>query len=83
VGAGSQAGDIRPTVLVLVLWVLFVLVAFIPLSYQLFGIEPLREMLHYALVGLAVLAMALGLAFLLRVAPLVDSPRARRDTEDE
>ena len=83
VGVGSQAGDIRPTVLVLVLWVLFVLVAFIPLAYQFFGIEPLREILHYAVVGLAVLAMALGLAFLLRVVPLIDSPRARRDAEDE
>jgi magnesium-transporting ATPase (P-type) len=82
VGPGSQAADVRPTVLVLVLWVLFVLVAFIPLAYQFFGIEPLREAQHFAVVGLAVLAMAFGLAFLLRVVPLVDSLRGRRDPEE-
>ncbi len=82
VGAGTQAGDIRPTILVLVLWVLFVLVAFIPLAYELFGIEPLREPQHFAVVGLAVLAMVFSLAFLLRVVPLVDSPRSGRDAKD-
>ena len=82
VGAGSQAGDIRPTLLVLVLWVLFVLVAFIPLAYEFFGIEPLRETQHFAVVGLAVLAMAFSLAFLLRVLPLVEPPRIRRDADD-
>jgi hypothetical protein len=59
-----------------------VLVAFIPLAYEFFGIEPLRETQHFAVVGLAVLAMAFSLAFLLRVVPLVDSPRVRRDTKD-
>jgi hypothetical protein len=82
VGAARQAGDIRPTVLVLVLWVLFVLVAFIPLAYEFFGIEPLRETQHFAVVGLAVLAMTFSLAFLLRVVPLVDSPRRGRDPKE-
>jgi cation-transporting ATPase E len=82
VGAGSQAADIRPTLLVLVLWVLFVLVAFIPLAYQLFGIEPLPNPQDFAVVGLAVLAMAFGLAFLLRVVPFVESPRGKREPEE-
>jgi magnesium-transporting ATPase (P-type) len=82
VGAGSQAGDIRPTLLVLVLWVLFVLVAFIPLAYQLFGIEPLRQAQDFAVVGLALLAMAFSLAFLLRVVPLVDSRGHQRDPKE-
>jgi magnesium-transporting ATPase (P-type) len=82
VGAGRQAGDIRPTLLVLVLWVLFVLVAFIPLAYEFFGIEPLRETQHFVVVGLAVLAMTFSLAFLLRVVPLVDSPRRERDPKE-
>jgi magnesium-transporting ATPase (P-type) len=81
VGPRVVRADWRPTVLVLVLWFLFLLVALIPLAYQLFGIEGLRQPQDFAAVGLAVLAMAFSLSVLLRVVRLVDPPAVRRDPD--
>jgi magnesium-transporting ATPase (P-type) len=82
VGLRVETADLRPTVLVLVLWFLFLLVALIPLAYQLFGVEGLRQPQDFAVVGLAGLAMGFSLAFLYRVVPLVDSTSGQRDPEE-
>jgi cation-transporting ATPase E len=53
---GSHSGDWRPTVLVLVLLVLFVLLASLPISEEWFLVRHLDRAEDYGIVGLAVAA---------------------------
>jgi cation-transporting ATPase E len=69
VGGVAQGGDWRPTALVLVLLALFFLAASIPLAEQFFQLTQLRQPTDYLFVGLAVLAWALLLRFILLLVP--------------
>ena len=62
--------DLRPTLLVTVAAVLFVVMTYIPLAQRIFKIAPLRLPEHYLAIGLAAAAWALGLRFLWLVIPL-------------
>ena len=70
-GGTIQSGDWRPTAMVLILMVLFLLLAPLPIMGELFALDRLRESSDYLVVGLAVLAWAFSLRFLLLVFPLV------------
>ncbi len=63
-------GDLRPTILVMVSALLFVVMTYIPLAQRFFEIAPLRQPSHYLVVGIAVAAWALGVRFLWLVIPL-------------
>jgi hypothetical protein len=69
-GGDERSGDWRPAALILVLLAVVFIVAPIPLADQFFGVKPLQHPVDYAVVGLAVLAWALGASFLSRVAPV-------------
>ncbi len=69
-GRDERSGDWRPAALVVVLLILVLIVASIPLADQLFGLKPLRQLTHYAIVVIAVLAWAFAASLLWRVAPL-------------
>jgi len=62
--------DLRPTLLVMVAALIFVVMTYIPLAQRLFEITPLRLPEHYLVIGLAVAAWALGLRFLWLIIPL-------------
>jgi len=70
VGGGPQPGDLRPTVLVLVLLVLFLVVAGIPLAQDFLKLSWLEKPQHYLVVALAVVAWALFLRFLWLLMPV-------------
>ena len=69
-GRAPDVLDLRPTLLVLVAAILFVMTTYIPLAQRLFEIGPLRLPEHYLAIALAVAAWALGLRFLLLIIPL-------------
>ncbi|MFC2031415.1 hypothetical protein ACFLWA_11910 [Chloroflexota bacterium] len=69
-GDDQRSGDWRPTVMVLVLLVLLFVVAAIPLANQLFGLQPLRQLQDYLIIGLAVVAWATVASLLWRIAPV-------------
>jgi magnesium-transporting ATPase (P-type) len=69
-GDGSQPADLRPTVMVLVLLVLFLVVAGIPLSQELLKLSWLEEPHHYLVVALTVVAWAVLLRFIWLVMPV-------------
>ena len=86
----TQSGDPRPTLMVMVLGVLFVIVAAIPLAEQLLKIKWLSRPEDYAVVVLAAVAWVLVLRFVLFIVPLEprvpaverdQSPRARDEHE--
>jgi magnesium-transporting ATPase (P-type) len=70
-GATSQSGDWRPTAMILILMAIFLLLAGLPIVGELFAVDRLRAPSDYLVVGLAVLAWAFSLRFLLWVFPLV------------
>jgi magnesium-transporting ATPase (P-type) len=70
-GATTQSGDWRPTAMILILMALFLLLAGLPIVEELFAVDRLRAPSDYLVVGLAVLAWAFSLRFLLWVFPLV------------
>jgi magnesium-transporting ATPase (P-type) len=59
-GGSTKAGGRRFTVVVIVLLIAFLLVSMIPLAYELFLLEPLRQLWDYAVVGVVVLASSGG-----------------------
>ena len=67
---GPQHGDPRPTAMVLVLLVLFLIVAGIPFTEDLLQLSWLEEPHHYLVVALAVVAWALFLRFLWLLMPV-------------
>jgi magnesium-transporting ATPase (P-type) len=67
---GPQHGDLRPTVLVLVLMVLFLVVAGIPFTEELLKLSWLEEPDDYLVVALAVVAWAVFLRFLWLLMPV-------------
>jgi hypothetical protein len=67
----GQSGDWRPTAMILALIVLFLLAASLPIVEELFALVQLRQPEDYLVVGLAVLAWAFSLRFLLWVFPMV------------
>jgi magnesium-transporting ATPase (P-type) len=69
-GGGPQHGDLRPTVLVLVLLVLFLVVAGIPFTEELLKLSWLEEPDDYLVVALAVVAWALFLRFIWLMMPV-------------
>jgi magnesium-transporting ATPase (P-type) len=79
-GGSSKPGGRRFTVVVVVLLVAFLLVSMIPLAYELFEIEPLRQPSDYAIVGMVVLGWAVMLRFTWWAIPLVS--RVERATRD-
>jgi cation-transporting ATPase E len=79
-GGSSKPGGRRFTVAVVVLLVAFLLVSMIPLAYELFELEPLREPRDYAIVGIVILGWAVILRFIWWVIPLASRvERAARD----
>jgi magnesium-transporting ATPase (P-type) len=68
-GSG-QRGDWRFVVLALALMVAFFLVSAVPLAQEFLKLDWLRQPSDYLVVGLAMLAWALGLRFVLRVIPV-------------
>jgi cation-transporting ATPase E len=75
VGATSLSGDRRFTAVVAVLLVVFLLLAWLPLAYQFFLLEPLQQPLDYGIVGLAVLGWAIILRLVWWLIPLLPTPR--------
>ncbi|HSR34599.1 MAG TPA: HAD family hydrolase, partial [Anaerolineae bacterium] len=71
-GGSTKAGGRRFTVVVVVLLVAFLLVSMIPLAYELFLLEPLRQPGDYAVVGVVVLGWAVTLRFIWWAMPFVD-----------
>jgi magnesium-transporting ATPase (P-type) len=70
-GATTQSGDWRPTGAILILMALFLLLAGLPIVEELFAVDRLRAREDYLVVGLAVLAWAFSLRFLLWIFPMV------------
>jgi magnesium-transporting ATPase (P-type) len=70
-GGITQSGDWRPTAMILILMAIFLLLAGLPIVGELFAVDRLRAPSDYLVVGLAVLAWAFSLRFLLWVFPLV------------
>ncbi len=79
-GGSSKPGGRRFVLVVVVLLVAFLLVTMIPLAYELFEIEPLRQPLDYAIVGVVVLGWAATLRFTWWAIPLAS--RVERATRD-
>ncbi|MGD9315306.1 MAG: HAD-IC family P-type ATPase, partial [Anaerolineae bacterium] len=79
-GGSSKPGGRRFTVVVVVLLVAFLLVSMIPLAYELFEIQPLRQPRDYAIVGVVVLGWAIALRFTWWAIPVAS--RVERATRD-
>jgi phosphoserine phosphatase len=69
-GGSTKAGGRRFAVVVVVLLIAFLLVSMIPLAYELFLLEPLRQPRDYAIVGVVVLGWAVTLRFIWWAIPL-------------
>jgi phosphoserine phosphatase len=69
-GIGIQSGDWRPTLLILILMIIFFLGAPLQLTQELFALDQLRGPSDYLVVGLGVLAWALTLRFVWLVIPV-------------
>jgi magnesium-transporting ATPase (P-type) len=67
---GIAAGDPRPTILVVLLFVLFVIVSAVPLATELLKVAWLPERMDYVLVGVAAVAWAAVLRFIWFVFPI-------------
>jgi cation-transporting ATPase E len=76
VGAPTS-GDWLFTGLAVVLLLIFILMTFIPLAFELFAIERLRQPSDYLVVGIAVLAWAIAVRILWRIIPLDPEAPAR------
>ena len=82
-GGAVQGGDWRPTAMVVFLLVAFLLLAPLPITYELFEIDGLREPSHYLVIGVAALAWAITLRFVWWVYPLVPKVPIPRPWLDE
>ena len=69
-GGSTKSGGRRFTVVAVVLLIAFLLVSMIPLAYELFMLEPLRQAQDYAVVGVVVLGWAVTLRFIWWAIPL-------------
>jgi len=80
-GDTTQSGDWRPAALSLVLITFFLLLAPLPIMGELFATDGLRETSDYLVVGLAVLAWAVTMRFVLWVFPLIPVQQMWRNTQ--
>jgi cation-transporting ATPase E len=66
VGGDVLSGDRRPAQLVMGLFVLFIVIAFIPLAQRFLNVEPLRQLDDYAVIAIAVIIWAFTLRLIWR-----------------
>lgn len=70
-GGASLIGDWRPTILVIILQIAFLIAAHIPLAQEYLKIEPLKDPFDYLIVGLIVICWAITLLIAYWFWPLI------------